>query len=231
VVNKLYKYANNGELAKAVQGRYSMNDKTSSKNDLARQIGKREKELRKQSGLTLKRLAEETKLSVPLLSRIENGLVMPSIPTLQEIANALKVGIGYFFGKEEKDRRYVINREGDRKVMYSERGSKGKVTYEVENLAKGFEKPFMEPIIATIMRRYDKELEGVKHGGQELLYVIEGKIWLTLGEKKLILKKGDAAYFEGDILHKAISLSKKHAKTLNVHLIPGSRIGIFEAED
>ena len=55
------------------------------KNDLARRIGKRGKELRKQSGLTLKRLAEETKLSVPLLSRIENGLLMPSIQTLQEI--------------------------------------------------------------------------------------------------------------------------------------------------
>jgi transcriptional regulator with XRE-family HTH domain len=201
------------------------------KDDLAGKIGIRLKELRKTMGLSMKQLAKETKLSPPLFSRIENGLVMPSVQTLQIISDIFKVDIGYFFRKEEEDRRYVINREGDRKVVYSERGSKGKVTYQVENLAKGMEKPFMEPFIATIMRRNDEDVETVKHGGQELLYVIEGKIRLTLGEKKFVLKKGDAAYFDGDTPHKAISLSKKLAKTLDVMLIPGSRISVFETED
>lgn len=208
-------------------GLESMNQK----NDLARKIGSRLKELRKEIKLTLKQLAEATGLSTPLLSKIENGLVMPSIQTLQKISDALKVDIGYFFREEIEEGRYVINREGERKIIYSERGSKGKVTYEVENLAKGMEKPFMEPIIATIVRRNDEDFEGVKHGGQELLYVIEGKIRLTLGIKKFVLKKGDAAYFDGDMSHKAISLSRKSAKTLNVHLIPGSRIGVFETKD
>jgi len=49
------------------------------KNDLARQIGKKLKELRKSMGLSMKQLAEKTKLSIPLFSRIENGLLMPSI--------------------------------------------------------------------------------------------------------------------------------------------------------
>jgi transcriptional regulator with XRE-family HTH domain len=201
------------------------------KNDLARKVGSRVKRLRKEAKLTLKQLTKTTGLSTPLLSKIENGLVTPSLQTLQIISDILKVDIGYFFGKEEENDRYVINRAGDRKVIYSERGSKGKITYQVENLAKGFEKAFIEPFISTIMCRNDEDLEPVKHGGQELLYVIEGKIRLTLGEKKFVLKKGDATYLDGDIPHKAISLSRKLAKTLNVMLIPGSRIGIFETKD
>lgn len=197
------------------------------KDELARRIGSRVMEIRKQAGLTLKRLAEATDLSPALLSRVENGLAMPSIPTLQMIADSLKVDIGYLF-KSEGEKRYVISRKGTRKVSYSERGSTGKTTYEVEVLAEGMENPFMEPIIATLLARKDEDFNAVTHGGQELMYVLEGKVELTLGEKKFVLKKGDAAYFDGDLPHKGISLSKKPARSLNVHLIPGRRVGTFE---
>jgi len=197
------------------------------KDELARRIGSKVMEIRKQEGLTLKRLAEATDLSPALLSRVENGLAMPSIPTLQMIADSLKVDIGYLF-KGEGEKRYVISRKGSRKVSYSERGSTGKTTYEVEFLAEGMENPFMEPIIATLLAREDEDFSAIAHGGQELMYVLEGKVELTLGEKKITLRKGDAAYWDGDIPHKGISLSKKPARSLNVHLIPGRRVGTFE---
>ena len=200
------------------------------KNDLAKQIGKRLKELRKEVDLTLKRLAEETKLSVPLLSRIENGLVMPSIPTLQEIANTLKVDVGYFFKKED-EKGYVIRRQGERKISYSKKGKKeGKAVYITELLAEGMENPFMEPAIVTLIGKEEETILS-SHVGQEFFYVLEGRMELTLGAKKYILKEGDSAYWNGSVVHKGVSLSKKPAKTLNVHMIPGSRIGTFERED
>ena len=197
------------------------------KEELARRIGNKVREIRKEAGLTLKQLAEATDLSSALLSRVENGQAMPSLATLQTIADSLKVDIGYLF-KIEGEKRYVISRKGTRKITYSERGSTGKPTYEVEQLAEGMENPFMEPIIATLLAREDEDFNAIAHGGQELMYVLEGKVELTLGEKKIILRKGDAAYWDGDIPHKGISLSKKPARSLNVHLIPGRRVGSFE---
>jgi transcriptional regulator with XRE-family HTH domain len=197
------------------------------KEELARRIGNKVREIRKEAGLTLKQLAEATELSPALLSRVENGQAMPSLSTLQTIANSLKVDIGYLF-KIEGEKRYVISRKGTRKVSYSERGSTGEPTYEVEQLAEGMENPFMEPIIATLLARKDEDFNAIAHGGQELMYVLEGKVELTLGEKKIILRKGDAAYWDGDIPHKGISLSKKPARSLNVHLIPGRRVGSFQ---
>jgi transcriptional regulator with XRE-family HTH domain len=200
------------------------------KNDLARQIGKRLKDLRKQARLTLKQVAKDAGLSSPLLSRLENGQTMPSIQTLQLIASSLKTDIGFFFNTEES-RSYVLSRKGERKVSHSERGAKGKVTYDVEQLAEGFDNPYMEPIIATIVARDHKGFDAISHGGQEVLYVIEGKIELTLGEDKFIMSEGDGAYYDGDVPHKAISLSKKPAKTFNVHFIPGKRVGTFLSHD
>ena len=198
------------------------------KNDLALRIGGRLKELRKAMGLSLKQLAEATKLSPPLFSRIENGLVMPSISTLQTISNILKVDLGYFFKKEE-DKGYAITRKGTRKISYAKRGSKGKATYGLELLAEGMENPFMEPCIVTEFAGSHDDFPLARHDGQEFVYVLEGKLELTLGEKKFTLNKGDAAYFIGEIPHGGKSLSKKPARTVNVHLIPGTRIGTFEA--
>ena len=66
------------------------------KNDLVKKIGNRLKELRQDHDLTLKKLAEATGLSPALLSRIENALSMPSIHTLQSIADSLNVDMGFF---------------------------------------------------------------------------------------------------------------------------------------
>jgi transcriptional regulator with XRE-family HTH domain len=197
------------------------------KDEFAKQIGNKIKELRKEANLTLKQLAKATELSAPLISKIENGLAMPSIPTLRNIADALKVNPGYFF-RDEEERGYVISRQGNRKIVVSERGPSKKISYELELLAEGMVNPFMEPAIVTLMGKdQDKEIELATHEGQESMYVIEGRMELTLGEKKYTLKKGDAAYWNGSVRHKGISLSKKPAKTLNVHLVPGKRTGTF----
>jgi transcriptional regulator with XRE-family HTH domain len=198
----------------------------SNKDALVSRIGKNMKALRQGMGLSQKTLAAATGLSPTLISRIEGGLVMPSIATLQEIADSLKSDIGYFF-KGEETKSYVITRKGSRKETFANRGKKGKVTYGLELLAEGMENPFMEPCIVTEYAKPGDEFQLAKHDGQEFIYVLEGKLELILGEEKFTLNEGDAAYFLGEIPHGGKSLGKKTARTLNVHLIPGSRIGTF----
>ncbi len=192
------------------------------RNDLAKSIGRKLKELRRSMGMTTKRLTEETGLSASLISRIENGLVMPSVPSLEMLSNVLKTDIGYFFQKNEAQ-EYVVSRDGSRSVGTTQRG------YRAELLTEGMEDRFMEPVIMTLKGKdREKEVPLATHEGQEFSYVLEGKVEVTLGMKKHILRKGDAAYWKGSIPHKGISLSKKPAKTLNVNLVPGIRVGMFE---
>ena len=188
---------------------------------LAARIGSNLKQLRVGSGLSQKGLAEAAQLSPPLISRIENGLVRPSIATLELIAQSLKVDIGYFFRDEEKQ-QFVISYRGGRKNVPSQRG------YDIETLVEEMENHFMDPAIVSLKGKEEEDnVELAMHEGQEFMYVLEGKVEVILGSKRFVLKQGDAAYWNGNVPHKGISLSRKPAKTLNVHLVPGKRTGTF----
>jgi len=188
---------------------------------LAGRIGTNLKALRLESGLSQKGLAEATQLSPTLISRLENGLVRPSIATLELIAQSLKVDIGYFFRDDEKA-QYWISQKEKRKTVPYQRG------YNIETLVDGMENHFMDPAIITLKGKDEEEkVELATHEWQEFIYVLEGKVEVILGSKRFVLKQGDAAYWNGSVPHKGIGLSKKPARTLNVHLIPGKRTGTF----
>lgn len=188
---------------------------------LVGRIGANLKALRLESGLSQKSLAQSTQLSPTLISRIESGLVRPSIATLELIAQSLKVDIGYFFRDDEKT-HFCISLREKRKNITSKRG------YGIEGLIEGMENHFMDPAIVILRGKKDEDkVRLATHEGQEFMYVLEGKVEITLGSKVFILKQGDAAYWNGSVPHKGISLSTKPARTLNVHLIPGARTKTF----
>lgn len=64
---------------------------------MCEKILKKVKTLRKQKNMTLKEMAEKTKLSEGFLSNIENCKRVPSLDTLDKIAIALRIDIVDFF--------------------------------------------------------------------------------------------------------------------------------------
>ncbi len=199
------------------------------KSDLARRIGLKIRELREGAGLTQRKLASVSGLSPSMLSRIENGLTIPSITTLQVIADTLKTDIGYFF-QAGGEKGFLITVPGNRRKIISRSGTNQNVAYELELLASGMQNPFMEPAIVTYVGR-DEEVEFRVHDGQEFMYVLEGTVKLTLGSQEFILKPGCAAYWNGNVPHKGVSVGNRPARALHVHLIPGRWTGTFQYED
>lgn len=56
-------------------------------------IGKRIQKLRRTRGITQETLAEKVNVSIPHISRIENGFSSPSLQTLVDICNVLGITI------------------------------------------------------------------------------------------------------------------------------------------
>lgn len=63
-------------------------------------VGKRILRLRLEANRTQREISEDTGLAVSYLSRLENGRITPTIPTLTKIANSLGVDVTAFFGHE-----------------------------------------------------------------------------------------------------------------------------------
>lgn len=75
-------------------------------------IGKRIRHLRKEHNLNLSELAGRASVSTALISRIENGRTLPSLPVLFSIIGALEEDPGTFFDGlvKENGSRYVVIR-------------------------------------------------------------------------------------------------------------------------
>lgn len=66
-----------------------VNKSNENKADPAKKIRIRLKEFRKSMGLSIKQLSEDTELSSPLFSRIENSPLILSLTTLGNISNSI----------------------------------------------------------------------------------------------------------------------------------------------
>src|SRR5689334_18346984 len=73
-------------------------------------IGLKLRTLRNAKGLTLSRLASETRLSTALLSKLETGQMVPTLQTLSSLCRVYGIGLSYFFS-EPKQLSLAITRK------------------------------------------------------------------------------------------------------------------------
>lgn len=60
-------------------------------------VGKRIKQIRKDKKLTINDIAQRADVSNGLISRVENGRTIPSLPVLFSLISALETDIALFF--------------------------------------------------------------------------------------------------------------------------------------
>ena len=59
-----------------------------------------------------------------------------------------------------------------------------------------------------------------KHNGEELHYVLEGKIEYQVGDKSYILHKGELLWHKSNVKHRAVTVGDKKAKYATVGTPP-----------
>ena len=181
------------------------------------EIIKRIKTLRKNRNITLKTLAKETGFTVGYLSRIENSMTAPPIPTLDRIARGLGMNIGYLLQEEKENHPrdldpdlQVFKKKGisERKLNYdTEKG------YRFEALALEMSERNMHPYLITAEFDFG---EIQQHDGEEFIYILEGTLEFLHGSNKYVLEEGDCVYYYAHIPHCGRSIGKKKAKVLTI---------------
>jgi transcriptional regulator with XRE-family HTH domain len=165
-------------------------------------IGGRIRGLRKNKALTIKEMASGVRLSVGLISQIENEQVTPAISTLMKISNFLGVDITYFFQTEERRELFTVVSEKER-FTSSRRDVGGKLDlgYTYESLAFKQAKKHMEPFIVTFDLKEKEDMVFFGHEGEEFVYIMEGKAEFCIDDKSTALEENDSLYFDSSKLH------------------------------
>jgi len=175
-------------------------------------LAKRIRRLRLHRKLTLERVAEGTGFTKSYLSLIESGKKSPPIATLSRIARSLGVDIAAFFVERSIKDRITVVRKNEREVVARDGTSFG---YQYESVASARRQKRMEPFVVThplVVR----EMGWFDHEGEELLYILEGRLKFFYGEEEFLLNAGDAVYFDSSVPHRGETVGKKRAKTLVV---------------
>lgn len=173
-------------------------------------IGKKIKKLRTLYNLTQEELANRTELTKGYISQLENDLVEPSLPTLEDIVNALGTNLSDFF-KDEKEEKVVFG-IGDYFVKEEEE-------YKIEWLVPNAQKNEMEPIMITIYPNASTDID-YPHEGQEFGYVLEGEIMLCIDDKMHRVQKGETFYYDSDKNHYLKNVKNKVCRLIWVSSPP-----------
>ena len=173
--------------------------------DALTQLGEDLRGLRKAQGLTLEDLAAASGKSVSFISKIERGHARPSVTTLQELAGALGVPVGWFFESDSPapadERPFVVRANRRRKLSYSGLGSTDYMGFEDHLLSANLDGQLALGI-STYQPGGNSGDELYTHTGEEAGLVIKGKIDLHLEGKVFRLQAGDSFSFAASIPHR-----------------------------
>jgi transcriptional regulator with XRE-family HTH domain len=162
-------------------------------------IGPKLRALRLRKKLGLVELAGHTGLSPAMLSKIERGLVFPTLPTLLRIALVFGIGLDHFFAKDAGRPRVAVIRKRDRLRLPNRPGA-DPPAYLFESL----DFPVTERKIEAFYAEFPRDAppsELHRHEGAELIYVLNGKLAVSVDEEETFLAPGDAMYFDSGAAH------------------------------
>ncbi len=162
-------------------------------------IGPKIKALRQKKNLGLVQLGEHTGLSSGMLSKIERGQLFPTLPTLLRIALVFGVGLEHFFVDQNDVPPKAVVRKKDR-LRLPDRPGKEPPSFFFESLDFPVTDRKMEAYYAEF-EWHPGPTEPHKHTGAEIIYVIRGRLVVSIGGEDTTLDEGDSMYFESACAH------------------------------
>lgn len=182
--------------------------------DELRRLGPRLRAARQERGWTLDELAERAGMSASTLSRLESGKRQASLELLLPLTRQLGIRVDDLLEPRDRDprvHRSAIRREGMTIAPLTREESEVrafKITYHPDA----------------------PERAPQTHPGHEWLYVMSGRLQLTLGEQELVLGRGEAAEFDTAVPHRMRTAGARPAEVISIFNSVGERLHLHTSE-
>src|SRR5215204_1020282 len=145
-------------------------------------IGDKLRRLRLRKSMGLLELSKHTGLSPALLSKLERGLMHPTLPTLLRIAMVFSVGLEYFFNPEARPVLEIV-RKKDR-LRFPNSQDAAHVSYYFESLDFPVPDRALNSYLAEFEPLNEEESRFHEHPGVEFLYMLSGSLELRFGKER-----------------------------------------------
>lgn len=163
-------------------------------------VGAKIRTRRRELGLSLRKLAEYTDLSVSFLSMVERGRSSAALASLYKVADALGVDVSYFLstegGAEATDPPPYVVRASE---TASTTITSAQRNYRVlSGRTPGLK---LEPLLVTIEPGGEPE-EPYNHEGEEFAFVLSGELTYVVEGEDYRLGPGDSIHIKSTVAHR-----------------------------
>lgn len=168
-------------------------------------IAQKVEALRKSKSLSMRELAKRAEITPSMLSQIEKGSTNPSIQTLKSLARVLDVPVFTFLMDEIHTKDLIVKKNERRKMT-------------VDGLHYELVSPDFTSQLATAIMRLSpgsaSSDQSLSHKGEEVAFVLEGPIHLTLLEDEYELETGDSVKIPAYTKHRWENRGAREASIL-----------------
>jgi len=166
--------------------------------------------LRRRQNLTVEQLAAAVGVNKAHISRLERGLKTPSISAIARLGAALSTSLGTLMGETLDNAEIRITRKAD----IAPRLHDGSGSYGFTPLLHGGSVDSFEAFM--IYPTPQGGAAHVEHKGHEMLYVVSGRIEVTVAGRTERLAAGDCIHFPGYLPHNVARVGQAQACALLV---------------
>jgi transcriptional regulator with XRE-family HTH domain len=178
------------------------------------QVGARLKHARQLAGIRMRELAAKVGCTEGMISKIENARVMPSLPMLQRLVEALGRDLPSFFGSNP-DAPGLVLRAGQRPIATTDPIRKGHgvhyerlVPFGAGNLLEG-----NIHVVAPDGAKHDP----ITHQGETMGYLLQGQLELTIEGTTYLLNPGDSFFFKNHLTNSYRNPGRQESRVLWVN--------------
>ena len=163
------------------------------------EISKKIKKKRLERNLTVQELANKSGVTKGMISQIENGRSIPSLPVLFKIISSLEMAVNDFFAdmtNRLKDEPVIISKSEDYEHFQKEDAIG---FYYKRILAHDVAASTADFVLLTLMPGATRPQ--VQTAAMEYKYILSGRVQYIINGHTYELKEGDSIFFNGMMPH------------------------------
>jgi uncharacterized cupin superfamily protein len=172
-------------------------------------FGQSIKAYRESRKLSIKDLAHETGYPADLLEKVEKDETTAPVALVLQLSRTLKVDVAQLNGDENKKASSRVKSQKKRAGSYA-----------YTQLTKSGADKHLGAYLVTIEPNTAHEGVEYHHEGEEFVYVLKGKLSISVGKNTSLLSPGECIHFNSALHHALSNPSSDKTKLLVVLYIP-----------
>ena len=177
-------------------------------------VGKAISAKRQEKKWTIKILSSQSGISPAMISKIENGLVSPSLSTLNALANALNEPLMRFFQQTVDTADITYVKSGEQITSMRNLGSH-KHYFKLLGYHKRSDIVF-EPCLITLKKQEKDEFPRYSDSGCVFIYMLEGKMIYQCNDEQFKMGRDDSLSFDAAVNYGIVDILTQGVKFLTV---------------